>query len=544
MFLKLLLITLCISTSLYASDNNNINTEMNTNLNLNNIETYFNLRELMQSADFSFNDKDNEIIATFSDNPDNRMDNNFHTINRTIMQPKANIQNASIQGYYDDQNETLLSTPTDDKYLEAYFIMGRQEQVSLLNYKLNNNYELNNVENNLVNSLENIKYNRFGDNKRMQWVVPITKHILTDLKLYDSKPCKITDSLYLDISDIVLKNKKINNSTEQLKLDIYRQKTDETTTGPYQYDDAFNIAYNYILNKRFPKNNTKTYFKLRDLMQKADFSIQNNNIVATFSKNPEEIVDESNYETSENVHYHICTNSLEGEINNKEDDNKDIHRDGVADIYDKARLLISNQEALSVLNYKLNNNLQLNDTERSIFNNIYNIKYNKFEDEKINSGIINTVNRRLRSSVKFSQFHYDLLKIHDKNPYKDSNTLYEDVNKILNNNKVNDSQEQLKLDIWRQMEDAKKQKYKYDDAFKVTYKYFMNTYNKQIHNIKLLKETDNCKTQPVTVNQSKVFDTKVTNQSTKLLWNILQHCLTANTKNITWCFCNDHKIHL
>lgn len=40
---------------------------------------------------------------------------------------------------------------------------------------------------------------------------------------------------------------KVNNSTEQLKLDVYRQIRDTEKTGYYKYDDAFKVAYKYFI---------------------------------------------------------------------------------------------------------------------------------------------------------------------------------------------------------------------------------------------------------------------------------------------------------
>lgn len=52
-------------------------------------------------------------------------------------------------------------------YHKALFLIGKQETLSVLNYKLNNNLNMNAVEHDLFSSFDNIKNNNLGDNRRI-----------------------------------------------------------------------------------------------------------------------------------------------------------------------------------------------------------------------------------------------------------------------------------------------------------------------------------------------------------------------------------------
>ena len=78
-------------------------------------------------------------------------------------------------------------------------------------------------------------------------------------------------------------------------------------------------------------------------------------------------------------------------------------------------------------------------------------------------------------STWYLNHNYSLLKReYDSNQYTILYILCDDFMKICEHSKVNDFTEQLKLDVYRQIKDIRKlSDYRYNDAFKVAYKYFI-----------------------------------------------------------------------
>ena len=167
----------------------------------------------------------------------------------------------------------------------------------------------------------------------------------------------------------------------------------------------------------------------------------------------------------------IYKDSVVGKIKdiNEEDEDeeeqikKEKHYNGLVDKYDIIIFFIKYQKYISLINYKLNKNIPLSEFELKI-KNILKDKENNLIFKEIKSDLDDDQTIEEIDSKKF------------KIPY----IFYDDINIIKKNNKVKDLDEQIKFDIYNQME-QKVNLSIYEDELKVVYnKYYIRQFYKKV----------------------------------------------------------------
>ena len=201
--------------------------------------------------------------------------------------------------------------------------------------------------------------------------------------------------------------------------------------------------------------NIGTKFYLCDLIEKANFLIDNKNIIVEIQK---EKMDESNSIKITDLTAEIFNNELIGII--KEIDNKEIKNKQEIDNDDITFFLIKWQNYLSLLNYKLNNNKQFNNFEKAII-------------DILNNGNKNT----LRITEEISENDKFIFKnLSSKKPILPK-IFYDDAKKIekeVINNDVDDINSQIKLDIFNYLFGKNKKSIKYEKEMKKVCNYYIN----------------------------------------------------------------------
>ena len=206
----------------------------NTSVYSSNIETHFNLREIMKNAEFLC-DRD-EVVAKWITHKNIDEDDNCIVC----------YSNDRDTLYY-HSNVNIPVTKYDKLY---YYFKEIQEDISVLNFKLNNKLELNEIENMLFCNFEQKRYLPIRINK--EYLVSHSKYNL-------SISNDILNRFYNDIREIKSRN-SIMNSEGQLKIDIYNQQQDmnKFTT---KYDKEFKLMHNYFLNKFYQQSCITGIFK-------------------------------------------------------------------------------------------------------------------------------------------------------------------------------------------------------------------------------------------------------------------------------------------
>ena len=122
-----------------------------------------------------------------------------------------------------------------------------QEIISLLKFKVSKKLELNEMENNLLNCLRNLKRNeiiKFSAIFKKQDLSLIINNSLGTLE--------IPTIFYNDIRKIIKKNLSDKNAEDQLKLDIYYQIIHKGKS-PISYVKELFYVYSYFINRFYSK---------------------------------------------------------------------------------------------------------------------------------------------------------------------------------------------------------------------------------------------------------------------------------------------------
>jgi hypothetical protein len=206
---------------------------------------------------------------------------------------------------------------------------------------------------------------------------------------------------------------------------------------------------------KIESQNIGTQFYLCDLIEKANFLIDNNNIIVEI---PKEKMDKNNSTKITDLTVEIYNNEIIGiikEIDNKEINNKqDIDNDVIT------LFLIKWQNYLSLINYKLNNNKRLNNFEKALI-------------DILSNGNKNTI----RITEEISENDNLTLKNLSSKRKKLPDIFYDDAKKIEKeaiNNYVNDINSQIKLDIFNYLFGKNKKSIKYEKEMKKVCNYYIN----------------------------------------------------------------------
>lgn len=274
----------------------------------------------------------------------------------------------------------------------------------------------------------------------------------------------------------------------------------------YNNTDFYNRAKDYLEDRitELHSDNTKTHFDLRNIMKDASFSYEGNKIVATF--NQQNTINQKNT-TNQTVIINKYGKSIDGYTYNENYNNENqIINDNIVDKYSKILFFIDKQYTLSILNFKLNNKLTFNKTEinlASIFNDIENKK------EGIKAW-----------NLKWCPYYYIMIKQYDSEPYEIPFSLYYDVREIIKNNKVKNHADQLKLDIYKQIQDMKNNLTQYDEKFKVLHMYFINQFYEKN------KIASACENYDI----EKEIEIEMKNNITELHYDLLYNAIKKSSK--------------
>ena len=222
-----------IDPELKTEDNKEKNDDISNSLELKySIKTYYDIYDIFKNATF-FNDD----YWTISKTPTKNKENSIETTSITI-----DIYKDELVGKFKeiDEKEQKEKTGNDDvnKYDKIFFMIKYQKYISLINYKLNNGINLNDVEKNVIKYLIEKENNN-------DIILNETKSESDNkiIKEYESKRLTIPNIFYDDIEKI--KKKGVADLDDQIKFDIYNQmKKNENQT---QYEKELKVVYNYFI---------------------------------------------------------------------------------------------------------------------------------------------------------------------------------------------------------------------------------------------------------------------------------------------------------
>ena len=255
--------------------------------------------------------------------------------------------------------------------------------------------------------------------------------------------------------------KSENNSKSEEKENI--SKSDEISDSEKREDIIKSEEKEDISDSEkeedFPNNiesqNIGTQFYLCDFIEKANFLIDNNNIIAEI---PKEKMDNNNSTKITDLTVEIYNNELIGII--KEIDNKELTNKKEIDNNDITLFLIKWQNYLSLLNYKLNNNKGLNNFEKALIDILSNGNKNTIKiTEEISENDNLTLKNLSSKRKKLPDIFYDDAK---------------KIEKEAINNDVNDINSQMKLDIFNYLFGKNKKSIKYEKEMKKVCNYYIN----------------------------------------------------------------------
>ena len=278
-----------------------------------------------------------------------------------------------------------------------------------------------------------------------------------------SENTETKDNTLLENDDNIKESKKTENISQSEEKENISKSDEISDTG--KKEDIIKSEEKEDISdsdkeEEYPINiesqNIGTKFYLCDLIEKANFLIDNKNIIVEI---PKEKMDKSNSLKITDLTAEIYNNELIGII--KEIDIEEIKNKQEIDNDDITFFLIKWQNYLSLLNYKLNNNKQLNNFEKVII-------------DILSNGNKNTI--RITEEISENDNNLTLKNLSSKKP-KLPNMFYDDAKKIEKdaiNNGVNDINSQIKLDIFNYLFGKNKKSIKYDKEMKKVCNYYLN----------------------------------------------------------------------
>lgn len=243
---------------------------------------------------------------------------------------------------------------------------------------------------------------------------------------------------------------KENNKSEEIS-DSGKKEDNKSFEEKENISDSEKEEEDFFVN--IESQNIGTHYYLCDFIEKANFIVDNSNIIVEI---PKEKKDESNSEKITDLTAEIYDKELIGII--KELDNKNIENKQEIDNNDIIIFLIKWQNYLSLLNYKLNNNKRLNSFEKTIIDILNHENKNTImitEEKSENNSLKNLGSKKLILPKMF---------------YDDAKKIEKDVIK----NDVDDINAQLKLDIFNYLFGKHKKSIKYEKELKKVCNYYIN----------------------------------------------------------------------
>ena len=329
------------------------------------------------------------------------------------------------------------------------------------------------------NDIKNIDKN-LNDNTNIRNVdVNNDKTDITDIKnletnLNDKMPTKNKEikNDNNDIKDIETKNdnndiKNIDTNNDKNDInDIEKNNKNNDTKDIETKNDNNEIKDIEIINDNSDDDDSdtiKTYLNIYDITHNLTFSYDKYMIIGKIENQK---IDEDNSQKIKSLTIDIYKDSVVGKIKDIDDDEEKMkivkQKSGVIDKYDIMIFLIKYQKYISLINYKLNRNIPLTDFELKIKKILKNKKINL---------LLNEIKSDLDDDLTIEEYESQKFIIPD--------IFYGDIDIIKKKNEVKDINDQLKFDIYNQMENKKKSSI-YEDELKVVYKYYISQLYKKV----------------------------------------------------------------
>jgi hypothetical protein len=253
-------------------------------------------------------------------------------------------------------------------------------------------------------------------------------------------------------------DKTEDNKEKQVdKTEDNKEKQVDKTEYDKEKQNDINIS-NIIENK----SSLKTYYEIYDIFKNATYI---NKDYWTISKIPTKNEDKSENTKATSLTIDIYKGSLVGKIKEIDDDEKEeIENKGSYDTdkYDIIFFLIKYLKYISLINYKLNNRINLNDIEQKFINILLKLDNN---------------NNILLNEVKSESDKKDIKEFYSEN-FTVPKIFYDDVEKI-KKKEIRVMDDQIKFDIYNQMNKNEK-KTKYEKELNVAYLYLISQYYNEI----------------------------------------------------------------
>ena len=205
------------------------------------IKTYYEIYDIFKNATYK-----NEDYWTIAKIPTKNEENCTNTTSLTIDIYKEALVGKIKEIDEKEQIQNKISDDDDDvdKYDIIFFLIKYLRYISLLNYKLTNKINLNDVEKNVIKNLINQE-----NNNNIVLYETKSESDTKNIKNFDCdyENFTIPKIFYDDIEKI--KRKEITDLDDQIKFDIYNQmKKNKNQT---KYEKELDVAYRYLISEYY-----------------------------------------------------------------------------------------------------------------------------------------------------------------------------------------------------------------------------------------------------------------------------------------------------
>ena len=248
-----------------------------------------------------------------------------------------------------------------------------------------------------------------------------------------------------------------NKEKQDDKTEDNKEKQDAKIVDDKEKQNDINISNN-IENK----SSLKTYYEIYDIFKNATYI---NKDYWTISKIPTKNEEKSENTKATSLTIDIYKESLVGKIKEIDDDEKEEIEnkgDDNVDRYDIIFFLTKYLKYISLINYKFNNKINLNDIEKNFINIL-------LKHENNNNILLNET--KSESDIKD-------IKEFDSKYFIIPRIFYDDIGKI-KKKEIIDMDDQIKFDIYNQMYKNKNET-KYEKELNVAYLYLISQYYNEI----------------------------------------------------------------
>jgi len=444
------------SMTIYSSnDIKNIDKNLNDNTDIRNVDVNNDKTDItdIKNLETNLNDKmttknkeiknDNNDIKDIETKNDNNDIKNIDTNN-----DKNDINDIETKNKNNDTKD--IETKNDNSNIKNIDTNNDKNDINDIEKK-NKNNDTKDIETKNDNS--NIKdIEKKNDNSEIKDVE--TKNDNNDIKNIDTNNDKN------DINDIEKNNKNNDTKDIETKNDNNEIKDIETKNDNNEIKDIEIINDN---SDDDDSDTIKTYLNIYDITHNLTFSYDKYMIIGKIENQK---IDEDNSQKIKSLTIDIYKDSVVGKIKDIDDDEEKMkivkQKSGVIDKYDIMIFLIKYQKYISLINYKLNRNIPLTDFELKIKKILKNKKINL---------LLNEIKSDLDDDLTIEEYESQKFIIPD--------IFYGDIDIIKKKNEVKDINDQLKFDIYNQMENKKKSSI-YEDELKVVYKYYISQLYKKV----------------------------------------------------------------